>query len=263
MNVLRFSYLVIVVAALAFTSTSAHAEAVAECGNFDFTDGINCEVKVEGGCTAECTPLNFEASCTGVCTATADTQCTGTCGEQCVVTCNPELLDCFAGCHGECDATIQAQCEANGTRTDCAEVAEAECDIHCNESCAVPPSDCQEHCTRCCNGSCTTQVNFDCNLDCFADVSGGCEVQCTEPNGGLFCNGQFVNAAEVEACIVALVEQGIEVDVSARGSVTCDLSGCDGEGSSTGCSLTAAGSGSVAFALLGLMLLYWRRRHSN
>jgi MYXO-CTERM domain-containing protein len=96
-------------------------------------------------------------------------------------------------------------------------------------------------------------------LDCFARVEGGCEAKCTAPNGGLFCNGQYVDAAEVEACITALIAEGVEVDVSARGSVTCDLNGCDGEGS-TGCSFTGAGTGGVAFALLGLMFVFWRRR---
>jgi MYXO-CTERM domain-containing protein len=105
-------------------------------------------------------------------------------------------------------------------------------------------------------------VNFDCNLDCFASLSGGCTAQCTEPSGGLFCNGQYVNATELEACIVALANEGVQVDVSARGSVTCDLSGCDGEGSS-GCSMTQAGGGSVGLALFGLALLYWRRRRKK
>lgn len=260
MNVLRLSYLVSIVTLVALTTRPAHAVEVAECGNFDFTDGIDCQIQVEGGCTAECTPLSFEAACTGGCTATAETQCVDNCGVQCVATCNPAVLDCFAGCHAECDGPTEELCDANGTRDDCAEVAVAECDIHCTESCEVPPNDCQEHCNRCCTGSCTTQVNFSCNLDCFAELEGGCEAQCTEPNGGLFCNGQYVNATEVEACIVALANQGIEVDVSARGSVTCDLSGCDGEGGATGCSLTGAGGGSVAIALLGLAFFFWRRR---
>jgi MYXO-CTERM domain-containing protein len=261
MNVLRLTYSLFIVAAIAIAAPTANATDIAACGNFDFdlTSGLNCKIEVEGGCTASCTPLNFEAACTGGCTATPDPNCTDSCGEQCVATCNPALLDCFAGCHDECDAPIQAQCEADGMRTDCEEVAIAECDIHCNESCAVPPDDCQEHCTRCCSGSCATQVNYDCNLDCFARVEGGCEAKCTAPNGGLFCNGQYVDAAEVEACITALIAEGVEVDVSARGSVTCDLNGCDGEGS-TGCSFTGAGTGGVAFALLGLMFVFWRRR---
>ncbi len=262
MNAFRVSISVIAIALLALSAKPAHATQVEACGNFDFdlSAGLSCKIEVEGGCSAECTPLNFEAACTGGCTATPDPNCVDGCGTQCVATCNPELLDCFAGCHGECDVPTQELCEANGTRDDCAEVAVADCDIHCTESCEVPPSDCEEHCNRCCSGSCATAINFDCNLSCFAELTGGCDVQCTKPDGAIFCNGQYVNAAELQTCIVALAAEGIEVDVSARGSVTCDLSGCDGEGSSTGCSTTAAGGGSVAFALLGLMFFYWRRR---
>src|SRR5262245_11916871 len=40
------------------------------CGNFDFSGGLNCKIEVSGGCSIQCTPLQFEASCTGQCTAT-------------------------------------------------------------------------------------------------------------------------------------------------------------------------------------------------
>ena len=252
--------LLLLLSALAIHARSARAQSAEACGNFDFTSGIDCKIEVEGGCEAQCTPVNFEAACTGGCTATADTQCVDDCGTQCVATCDPALLDCFAGCHAECDVPTQELCEADGTRDDCADVAVAECDIHCNESCSVPPSDCQEHCNKCCTGSCTTQVNFDCNLDCFAELSGGCDVQCTKPNGALFCNGQYVDATDVEECILYLAQEGINVDVSARGSVTCDLSGCTGEGS-TGCSTAGgAGGGIVSLLLVGLGLILRRRK---
>lgn len=248
-------------AALTLSTRTAIAADAEACGNFDFSNGIDCKIEVEGGCTAQCTPLKFEAACTGQCGIDAETQCVDNCGTQCVATCDPSLLDCFAGCHAECDAPTQELCEANGTRDDCEEFAVADCDIHCTEACEVPPSDCQEHCTRCCTGSCTTQINFNCNLDCFAEVTGGCEAHCEAPSGGLFCNGQYVYASDIEECITYLIEQGIEVDVSARGSVTCDLSGCEGEGSATGCSLASSDTGgAMSMMLLGLAMLLRRRR---
>ncbi len=258
-----FISLLAVTFALARGSNRAQAQSAESCGNFDFSSGISCKIEVEGGCQAQCTPLKFEAACTGGCSVEADTQCVDSCGTQCVLTCDPSLLDCFAGCHSECDAPTQELCESNGTRDDCADVAIAECDIHCNESCEVPPSDCQEHCNRCCTGSCTTQVNFDCNLSCFAELEGGCDVQCAKPNGALFCNGQYVNASDIEECILYLSQQGIDVDVSARGSVTCDLSGCEGDGS-TGCS--AASTTGSAFSLLLMafaLLTFWRPQRAG
>lgn len=244
----------ILAAALALPVLSVAATASAQdtpCGNFDFTSGISCEIKVEGGCTAECTPLNFEAGCSGGCTAAATTDCTSTCGTQCIAECDPALLDCFAGCHAECDGEVQAQCEAAHPGEDCVTQAKAQCDMHCETSCEVPPSDCQEHCQSCCTGGCQTQINFDCDYQCFVELSGGCEVQCTEPSGALFCNGQYVYASDVEACINYLATQGITVDVSARGEVTCDLNGCDGEGSANAGICSAAPQGPFDWRVAG------------
>lgn len=211
--------------------------------------------------------MSFEVGCTGECTASAETQCVDSCGEQCILTCNPEALDCFVGCHGECDGPVTEQCEEAQASEDCAETARAQCDIHCNEACEVPPSDCQEHCTRCCTGSCTTSVNFDCNIDCFAELEGGCVARCEEPSGAIFCNGQYVHASDIEACITYLATQDIEVDVSARGEVTCDLSGCDAEGEASGCSAApspASRRGSALAAMsLGLIAVALARRQSK
>jgi MYXO-CTERM domain-containing protein len=224
------------------------------CGKFDFSDGkFDCKIQVEGGCSASCTPLKFEAGCTGGCTVSASTSCVDTCGTQCIQQCDPQLLDCFAGCHAECDEPVKQQCLAKGSDTDCVEQATAQCDVHCNDSCAVPPSNCQEHCQSCCTGGCVTQVNFDCDYQCFADLQGGCDVQCSEPSGALFCNGQYVFASDIDACITYLSNQGIEVDVSARGQVECDISGCTGDGTSTVCSVSSPGIDSSGIGGLGLV----------
>ncbi len=243
------------------TSSFAQREDAGPCGKFDFSAGFDCKIEVEGGCTAQCTPLSFKAGCSGGCTASATTDCTGSCGTQCLAECNPELLDCFAGCHAECDADVQAQCEAKGGQADCAEQAVAQCDMHCEASCEVPPSSCQDHCVSCCNGGCQTQVNFDCDFDCFAELSGGCDVNCSRPEGALFCNGQFVNAADITGCINwLLTEKGIEVDVSASASLNCSGGNCDLGAALDGgaCSVRAAGLGRDvpdAEGLLALMLL--------
>lgn len=260
--------------ALMFTASSALAQTSGEnepCGKFDFSGGFDCKIEVEGGCTAQCTPLSFKAGCTGGCNASASTDCTGSCGTQCLAECNPELLDCFAGCHGECDADVQAQCEAKGGSTDCAEQAVAQCDMHCESACEVPPSDCQDHCVSCCNGGCTTQVNFDCDFDCFAELKGGCDVQCSKPDGALFCNGQYVYASDIKECIAWLLEQGIEVDASASASLSCDGGSCDlASALDSGCTVNDAISGGdlpeaeglLAMMLLGLGVTVRRRRRS-
>src|SRR5882762_7286990 len=93
------------------------------CGNFDFSAGISCKVKVAGGCTADCSPFTFKAACSGMCNATSDTMCVDNCGTQCVAMCNPALLDCFAGCHAECDQPTVEVCKQKHPTDDCATTA--------------------------------------------------------------------------------------------------------------------------------------------
>jgi len=103
------------------------------------------------------------------------------------------------------------------------------------------------------------------------DLQGGCEVQCEEPSGALFCNGQYVSASDVDACITYLQENfDASVDVSARGEVTCDLSGCTGTGDAAigWCSVSnagavAGGTGGLAAAALALGTALARRRRPS
>lgn len=239
------------------------------CGKFDFFGDatLECKIQVEGGCKADCTPLKLEAGCYGNCTATADQTCVGSCGASCIAQCDPASLDCFVGCHDECDEPTKQACLSKTPEADCVNVAVAQCDIHCKDSCKVEPSNCDDHCNLCCTGGCTTQINYDCDYGCFADLQGGCEVQCDAPSGALFCNGQYIGADDVDACINYLAEQGVTVDVSARGSVTCDLSGCDGEGTAaaglcaaSNVGLGTAGAGGFGLLLVGLGVGAARRR---
>jgi hypothetical protein len=251
---------------LSLVAVPANAGDEGPCGNFDFSGGLSCKIEVSGGCKASCTPFKFEVGCTGVCTAKPQPACVDTCGEACIKECDPALLDCFEGCHNECDAPVMEECKSKGG-TDCSNTAKAQCDIHCKDSCKVPPSDCQEHCESCCTGGCTTQVNYDCNYDCFADLQGGCEAQCEAPSGAIFCNGQYVNASDITACVTYLLEKGLTVDASA--SLSCDLSGCKGDAGIGlgGCSTSSAdpigtGLGLAGFGatVVGLAVASVRRR---
>lgn len=238
---------------LALAAQTAHA--ADPCGKFDFSQGsFSCKIEVEGGCSASCTPLKFEAGCTGGCTAMASTSCVDSCGASCIQECDPQLLDCFAGCHAECDEPLKTECMNKHPDDDCVGLAVAQCDIHCKDSCEVPPSNCEEHCNSCCTGGCVTQVNYDCDYQCFAELQGGCDVQCEKPDGALFCNGQYVYASDIDACIEQLATQGIEVDVSARGQVECDITGCTSDGTTTACATSNAGLGAAGAGGLGAIL---------
>jgi hypothetical protein len=207
------------------------------CGKFDFSNGMfNCKIEVSGGCEVDCTPLKFEAGCDGHCNAQVNTVCTGDCETTCITQCDPAHLDCDAGCHTECDQPCVTQCKKDHPGADCVTECKGSCDMHCRAACGVTPSDCLSHCKECCHGACSTTANFDCDVSCFAELQGGCTAQCSEPTGALFCNGEYVYASDIEACIQYLATQGINVDISARASATCTLSGCDGVSSIKGCS---------------------------
>jgi hypothetical protein len=239
---LALSFLALPVLLLASSSAFA-ITTPPECGKFDFNEnGFGCEVKVEGGCDADCTSLKFIAGCEGGCTATATSQCTGSCGVSCIAQCDPSKLDCVQGCHDECEQPFIADCQAKHSDRDCVADAEASCTSYCRNQCQVQPSNCTEHCDTCCSGACTATVNLDCDISCYAKLEGGCRVQCQEPSGALFCNGQYVGASDVGSCINALLEQGLQVDVSARGEVTCDLSGCNSSGSASAGGFACAAS---------------------
>jgi hypothetical protein len=152
----------------------------------------------------------------------------------------------MAGCHGECDQTTISICQAETPGADCVTQARAQCDVHCQQSCSGAPSNCPGQCRACCFGSCTSQINYQCDYDCFANLQGSCNVQCQQPSGALFCSGQYVHASDVEACIAYLATQGITVDVSARGSVSCGPGGCTSTanaGAAAACAVSAAGDG--------------------
>ena len=222
----------ILAAAPFFVEGTSRADDHGPCGNFDFSGSLSCKIQVSGGCTASCDAPKVTVACGGKCTATSTQTCNDSCGTTCIQQCNPELLDCFGGCHAECDQPTIALCTKNHPNDDCVTQGKAQCDVHCKDSCKVPDTSCSEHCTKCCSGSCTTQVNFDCDYSCLADVEVSCKAQCAKPTGGIFCNGQFVNATDVQQCVAYLASKlKIDVDVSASASATgsCGPDGCSAD----------------------------------
>ena len=95
-------------AAVSLSSSPAQA-GIEACGDINLTAEAECEVKFEGGCEAECTPVNFKAACaasgtvecSGMCSASADIECTTSCQGSCEAECeaNPPAFDCRASCN--------------------------------------------------------------------------------------------------------------------------------------------------------------------
>ena len=224
-------------AALLVSSSAFAITTPPECGNFDFNKtGVDCKIRVSAECSLDCSSLHLQAGCTGGCMGQPIPGCTDPCGTTCLKECMPDKLDCVAGCHTECEQPFIDQCKIDYPSRDCVADAKASCTTRCRDACDVMPSGCEEHCLRCCSGSCTSYANITCDIDCFAKLEGSCKAQCSTPDGALMCKDadgvyQFVNATSVQTCVDALIAQGLQVDVSAKGECTCTISGCDCGGS--------------------------------
>jgi len=244
----------IVSSALCFIAISAFAsEARAgtldACGDIFINAGAQCEVLTSGGCEANCTPPAMTAvcaaegyaSCDGECNASVDASCTAECQGSCVADCEIEAgeFDCGAHCDARCSGECEARCEGAADGAECRASCQATCGAECSASCeATPPSAaCETKCEASCQGGCQAEANLDCQVDCQADFyaeckadfQGGCEVQCQQPQGALFCNGQFISTSSLDSCIDALrnaLDANVEVsaEAEASASLSCAVS---------------------------------------
>lgn len=263
------------------TEASAGLDA---CGSINLSANANCKVAVQGGCTAQCTPVNVQvacdgklyASCQGQCKASVDASCTTSCQGTCTASCNanPGSFDCSASCAGRCDADCSAQCQANANQADCTAACKANCGGECSAQCnGTPPSaTCDAKCNASCSGSCTAKVTASCQIDCQvkgevqcrADVEGGCKAQCTKPDGAIFCDGQYVDVGNnFKNCLDAL--NGF-LNVKVDGSASCANNSCQAQGK-VSCFSVAPGEPALGgwglglgFAALGAALARRRLR---
>lgn len=278
MNIRKIVLSLVAAPALLLASSQALAgiNTPPECGNYDFNaNSFACKFRTGVECSADCSSLNFQAGCEGGCKGEPIPGCTDPCANSCLNSCDPATVDCYSGCNKECEQPFIDKCMTEHPERDCVTDAKASCSSHCRESCASMSgsSTCQETCTTCCHGSCTSYENMTCDIGCYAKLEGGCTAQCSA-DGALMCKDkdgiyQFVNASDVNACINALVAQGLQIDLSAKGEVKCDLSGCDGTGNASAGGLTCSAMpgqrspysiGALALSALGAAIFAMRRR---
>jgi MYXO-CTERM domain-containing protein len=256
---------------LLVASTANAAADRAACGNIELAAGGSCEFLVEGGCTAECEPLNFTAACDGQCNGSIEASCTAECSADCEAECtvNPGSFDCQGSCEVDCQGSCDAQCSADADQASCSAYCQGCCKNSCSVKCtAEPPSaDCKAHCEASCSGSCQAKADFDCSYSCSSELTGGCTTKCEEPEGALFCNGQYVEVTSLDDCI-AYLKSTLDFQVDYEASGHCDASGCEGEAeANASCSAAPAGSaprdvGAIAAMVMGIGLIVSRRRRA-
>lgn len=232
----------------ALLSETALASGAEACGGVELSNVQECHFEWSGGCEANCTPWHLQAACDGECNAALSASCTNECTSSCTTTCeiDPGSFDCTAECNGDCHARAVAEC---GCDDDCIALVEASCEAHCEAECSwVPPSaSCETQCNACCAASCDVEANVDCNLECTAELEGGCEVDCMQAEGALFCDGQYIPVQDIGAC-VDYMSASYSVDVSgeAEGSFGISCSTSAGRDADSGASLWALAFGLVA-----------------
>jgi hypothetical protein len=225
------------------------------CGNINIEADVECTVAVEGGCEAQCTPLTVEAACAGEleigcqgeCDIEAQASCTATCSvPTCVAECeiDPPNFECSATCNLQADATCSGECQANANRRECEASCKATYSASCDASCERTPgsASCQAKCEASCEADCSAKANIDCQVSCQsrgyvackARVQGGCEVACSQPEGAIFCDGQYVDdEGNLQACIDA-IREAVDIQVDVSGSAQSDCTGNTCAGSAEG-----------------------------
>ena len=245
-------------------ASPANADFVSSCG-IDISAGANCEMRVSGGCTASCEPINFTAQCDVGCNVSATVMCTTSCEASCNASCmvNPPTFDCKASCSADCDASCGATCTGSRDTDSCRSGCKASCGTKCDAKCsATPPSaDCSAKCKASCSGSCEADVNMSCQVDCQTMLTGGCTTACTKPDGALFCDGQYVDVGDkLDQCVADLKKLfQIEVTGYAKGDAQCSGNTCTAEGEagfSCAQSGTGAGESSNALGMLGAIAAF-------
>jgi hypothetical protein len=271
---MRLSALLLATSALAaplLVSQAAHAGVVDSCGSLDFSGMASCSVEVKGGCTAKCEPIAFTAqcavdlqvSCDGECQATLPS-CNLDCQGGCVADCEANAeWDCEASCSADCDGNCSAACAEEADKTKCEASCQATCSAECSGSCngATGNANCEASCNGCCTGSCNGEARLACQIDCQASgyascetkLQGGCEAKCEEPEGALFCDGQFVDVSNLDQCVADLAAL-FNIEVTGYAKADCEGNECKAEaGGSIGCSTSSfPGSSEGALSLLGL-----------
>ncbi len=233
--------------AASFVPRVAHA-GISACNNIDVRADARCELVASGGCTAQCEPTRFRAACAGKltaqcdgeCNATIDASCTASCRADCQAECDvdPGSFDCRGSCTGSCDADCDAQCGSSGTSSECSAACRANCSAKCDGQCQAtrPSADCSGKCEASCQGSCQAKASAKCQIDCqaelegscTAELEGGCKARCQQPEGALFCDGQYVDTGNnLQQCIDAL-RTALDIQVSGSASGECSDGTCSG-----------------------------------
>ena len=130
--------------------------------------------------------------------------------------------DCVADCNTKCDRAKNPDC--------CAKACPYTCDKKCEDRCHDDDQavDCTPKCATACDGTCTSTSNTACQVDCQTTQWEDCQTttreecttSCTDKGGAIVCNGEFVNADNLQDCAAELsAKVSISLDVNVEAHV--------------------------------------------
>lgn len=255
----------------------AHADLEA-CGGVYLSVGAACEFVPKETCTTQCEDVAMEtscaarlyASCETECTATAEVTCIETCTTDCTPTCTTQQASpeppnarglCMSSCQQDCNSDCAGADKVGECRSSCAQTCGEICEKDCDEDDAVT---CAPTCDVACSGSCRAQASSSCQVTCQSqqfttcktELVQRCEEECTTTGGALFCEGQFLNVTDLQACADELRAE-LAIDVNVEINVECDSGTCEADSDGTaevkgGCFSTVDPNGGLGGTLLGL-----------
>jgi hypothetical protein len=191
------------------------------CGDFPVTQQTNCHYQ-EGGttCATACDQVRYEASCAdqsytecnNVCVAEPKQECSTQCGTQCIQECQTRPAETICGlqCENRCSTSCGAQCSASADSVGCSWRCKATCENSCETKCQTIPASatCDQKCGVACSTSCRTVENMRCFDQCETKTYQVCQpklveecrTKCTQNQGIMVCDQQFVDAQDPRQC---------------------------------------------------------------
>lgn len=197
---------------------SAAFAADADCGFAPIGASATCLFEQGADCAAGCQNATVRAACAGVLHADCSDECgSGACADDCESACGSacgdnEAFDCRDSCESECLDGCAAVCEGAARPADCFYGCRAACSIECSDACADAPTNCSDGCVAACTTRCQTLERMDCLVECQQQEQPVCQEQyvmrcqaaCDRSVGALFCDADFIDALDVEACVTTI-----------------------------------------------------------
>lgn len=270
---------------LGLSPSTAHAKALDKCGGIYLTSASHCEFKPVQQCETTCSTTSVDQvcaqstynMCSASCTTTDTTSCTQSRSEACSMECDTIVNKssrevCVEECSDDCTSEAISKHHFGGDANRCSQSCKHDCNVQC-ERCSETDqtTDCMTKCTSVVENECLEQVNRDCVLSCQTDNYTTCETDtvntcnttCKDKGGAIFCDGQYINASNLQDCADQLAEEfSFNIDIDVDATVTTTVNGTK-KTAKANCSFGPASPGSEgmlvgALAVLGLAIA--RRR---